>query len=186
MALAIVLAVYMPPQEPGPGMAQLSIFCRPLSVSLSLACAPTASNTDTISSLRVSPVMQPGKMVPPYTKTLGRFMRAMAITQAGMFLSQPPIATKPSMHSQPTTVSMESAITSRLTSEYFMPSVPMEMPSEIVMVLKIIALPPALLAPRSASCASRSMCILHGVTLLQVDATPTIGLPKSPVLKPVG
>ncbi len=41
------------------------------------------------------------------------------------------------MPSQPTTVSMESAMTSRETSEYFMPSVPIEMPSEMVMVLKI-------------------------------------------------
>ena len=37
MALAMVLAVYMPPQEPGPGMAQLSISFKPLSLSLSLA-----------------------------------------------------------------------------------------------------------------------------------------------------
>jgi len=51
------------------------------------------------------------------------------------------------MHSQPTTVSIESAITSRDTSEYFIPSVPIEMPSEMVMVLKTIALPPALFAP---------------------------------------
>ena len=48
------------------------------------------------------------------------------------------MATKPSMPSQPTTVSMESAMTSRETSEYFMPSVPIEMPSEMVMVLKMI------------------------------------------------
>ena len=41
----------------------------------------------------------------------------MAMAQAGMFLSQPPIATKPSKPCAPTTVSMESAITSRETSE---------------------------------------------------------------------
>ena len=34
-------------------------------------------------------------------------------------------------------------MTSRETSEYFMPSVPIEMPSEMVMVLKMSALPPA-------------------------------------------
>ena len=49
-------------------------------------------------------------------------MRAMAMSEPGMFLSQPPMATKPSMPAQPTTVSMESAMTSRETSEYFMPS----------------------------------------------------------------
>jgi hypothetical protein len=41
----------------------------------------------------------------------------MAMTQPGMFLSQPPMATKPSKPSPATTVSMESAMTSRDTSE---------------------------------------------------------------------
>jgi hypothetical protein len=41
----------------------------------------------------------------------------MAIMQPGMFLSQPPIATRPSKPCAPTTVSIESAITSRETSE---------------------------------------------------------------------
>jgi hypothetical protein len=41
----------------------------------------------------------------------------MAIAHPGMFLSQPPMATKPSKPSAPTTVSIESAITSRDTSE---------------------------------------------------------------------
>ena len=67
-----------------------------------------------------------------------------------------------------------------------MPSVPMEMPSEMVMVLNTIALPPAALAPRSDSCASKSMCMLHGVTLLHVEAMPMTGFWKSLVLKPVG
>jgi hypothetical protein len=44
-------------------------------------------------------------------------MRTMAIAQPGMFLSQPPMVTKPSKPSAPTTVSIESAITSRETSE---------------------------------------------------------------------
>ncbi len=79
------------------------------------------------------------------------------------------------MPSQPTTVSIESAMTSRETSEYFMPSVPIEMPSEMVMVLKMIALPPASFAPFSASSASLSMCMLHGVTMLQVEAMPMMG-----------
>ncbi|MGC4111347.1 MAG: hypothetical protein QM747_13175 [Nocardioides sp.] len=60
---------------------------------------------------------EPGRMVPPYTNTAGRFSRAMAMAQPGMFLSQPPMATKPSKPSAPTTVSMESAITSLETSE---------------------------------------------------------------------
>src|SRR6185312_13807060 len=110
----------------------------------------------------------------------------MAMSAPGMFLSQPPMATNPSMPAQPTTVSMESAMTSRETREYFMPSLPMEMPSEMVMVLKTMALPPFSFAPFSASSASLSMCMLHGVTLLQVEAMPMMGLEKSSGLKPTG
>ncbi len=113
-------------------------------------------------------------------------MRAMAMSEPGMFLSQPPMATKPSMPAQPTTVSMESAMTSRETSEYFMPSLPIEMPSEMVMVLKMIALPPPVLTPCSDSRASLSMCMLQGVTSLQVEAMPTSGFLKSSALKPTG
>src|SRR5450755_3908432 len=104
--------------------------------------------------------------------------------QPGMFLSQPPMATTPSNSSQPTTVSMESAITSLDTSEYFMPCVPMEMPSEIVMVLKMRGLLPALATPSAAAMASWSMCALQGVTWLQVDATPICDLAKSPRSNP--
>ena len=53
-----------------------------------------------------------------------------------------------------------------------MPSVPIEIPSEIVIVLNTTALPLAALAPAAASSASLSICILHGVTMLQVDAIP--------------
>ena len=90
------------------------------------------------------------------------------------------------MPAQPTTVSMESAMTSRETSEYFMPSLPIEMPSEMVMVLKTMALPPAAFAPFSDSSASLSMCMLQGVTLLQVEAMPMSGFLKSSGLKPTG
>ena len=111
-------------------------------------------------------------------------MRPMVMTQAGMFLSQPPMATKPSMPSQPTTVSMESAMTSRETREYFIPSVPMEMPSEMVMVLKMRLLPPAASTPFLDSMASLSMWTLQGVTSLQVEAIPICGLAKSDFSKP--
>src|SRR5579885_719947 len=65
-----------------------------------------------------------------------------------------------------------------------MPVVPMLMPSETVMVPKMIDLPPAASAPAAASRASWSMCMLHGVTMLQVEAMPTIGLAKSASWKP--
>ena len=101
-----------------------------------------------------------------------------------MFLSQPPMATIPSKPWQPTTVSIESAITSRDTSEYFMPSVPIEMPSDMVMVLNITALPFALSTPVAAESASLLICILQGVTMLQVEAIPICGFLKSSFLKP--
>ncbi len=77
-------------------------------------------------------------------------------------------------------------MTSRETREYFIPSVPIEMPSETVIVSKMMALPPAALAPASASRASLSMCMLQGVTMLQVEAMPTIGLEKSSRVNPTG
>ena len=82
----------------------------------------------------------------------GMFIRAIAIIAPGMFLSQPPIATTPSMLSAPHAVSIESAMTSRETSEYFIPSVPIEMPSLTVMVPKICGMAPAALTAASARC----------------------------------
>src|SRR3990167_8769780 len=108
----------------------------------------------------------------------------MAIMHPAIFLPQPPTATNPSKPSHPITVSTESAITSRETSEYFIPSLPMEIPSEIVMVLKITALPPAALAPWAALSASTLMCMLHGVTMDHVDAMPIWGFLKSSSLNP--
>jgi hypothetical protein len=49
----------------------------------------------------------------------------MAMTQPGMFLSQPGSEMLASYHWARMTISMESAMTSRETSENFMPSVPM-------------------------------------------------------------
>ena len=49
IALAMVLAVYMPPQEPAPGIAYCSTSLSSSSLSSPLACLPTASNTETMS-----------------------------------------------------------------------------------------------------------------------------------------
>jgi hypothetical protein len=48
---------------------------------------------------------------------------------------------------------MESAITSRLTREAFIPCVPIVMPSEIEMVFSSIGVPPASLMPSLTFCA---------------------------------
>ncbi len=65
----------------------------------------------------------------------------------GMVLSQATSATMPSNMWPRAMSSMESAITSRLTSEVFMPSVPMVMPSLMAMVLNSIGVPPAARMP---------------------------------------
>ncbi len=83
-----------------------------------------------------------------------------------MFLSHPPMASTPSMAWALHTVSIESAITSRETSEYFIPSVPMEMASLTVIVPKTCGMAPA--ARRAASPRSASVFRprLQGVRLL--------------------
>src|SRR5690606_13296437 len=101
-----------------------------------------------------------------------------------MFLSQPPMANRPSKPWQPATVSMESAMTSRDTSEYFMASVPLAIPSEMVIVLKMTALLPFRSTPSAASSARPLMCMLQGVTMLQVEAIPIWGFWKSASEKP--
>src|SRR6266536_2711258 len=108
------------------------------------------------------------------------FIRAIAIMAPGMFLSQPPTTSTPSMHCALHAVSIESAITSRETSEYFIPSVPMAIPSLTVIVPNICGIVPA---PRSAASARRARASsprLQGVKVLNAFATPTIGLSKSP------
>ena len=65
----------------------------------------------------------------------------------GMVLSQATRATMPSNMWPRSMSSMESAITSRLTREAFMPSVPMVTPSEMAMVLNSMGVPPAARMP---------------------------------------
>ena len=114
----------------------------------------------------------------------GTFMRAIAIIAAGMFLSQPPTTSTPSMHWPLTEVSIASAITSRDTSEYFMPSVPMPMPSVTVGTPNTCGIAPACFSAAMARSTSGWMPALHGFIVLWPLATPTIGFSKSPSPKP--
>ena len=59
----MVLAVYMPPQEPAPGQEWHSTFFSRASSILPAACWPTASKIETM--VRSSPSSLPGLMVPP-------------------------------------------------------------------------------------------------------------------------
>ena len=63
------------------------------------------------------PCAKPGRIVPPYTMIAGRLSRSIAMTEPGMFLSQPGTVITASYHCALTTVSIESAIRSREGSE---------------------------------------------------------------------
>ncbi len=69
-------------------------------------------------------------MDPAYTNTAATSMRAAAISIPGRLLSHPASSTAPSRRSASSTVSTESAMTSRDTSEKCMPRCPMLMPSD--------------------------------------------------------
>ena len=111
-------------------------------------------------------------------------MRAMAIIPPGMFLSQPPTTSAPSMAWPLTLVSIASAITSRDTSEYFIASVPMPIPSVTVGKPNICGLAPTASSAVTARSASGAMPALQGFMVEWPFATPTIGLSKSASLKP--
>ncbi len=70
---------------------------------------------------------------------------------------------------------MESAITSRDTSDDFMPWWPMAMPSVTVMVQNSRGVPPASSTPVFADCAWRISAMLQGAASFQHDTTPTKG-----------
>ncbi len=105
--------------------------------------------------------------------------RAHAISMPGSDLSQPAIVTSASNCSAFTISSTESAMISRLTSEDFMPSVPMEMPSETAIVPNSSGTAPAWRMPSFAAAARPFRCTLQGVTSFQDDATATCGRSRS-------
>src|SRR5467141_2174924 len=114
----------------------------------------------------------------------GTLIRAIAIIAPGMFLSQPPTQTTPSISCPFTAVSIESAITSRETSEYFMPSVPMPMPSVTVGKPNSCGIAPAAFTAATARSTSGWMPALQGFIVEWPLATPTIAFWKSPSPKP--
>jgi hypothetical protein len=92
--------------------------------------------------------------------------------------------TTPSRRWPRTTSSIESAITSRLTSEVFMPSVPMVTPSLIAIVLNSIGVPPAARTPALTNSARWRWLRLQGMVSIQAEATPISGLARSSSVKP--
>ena len=181
-ALAMVLAVYMPPQAPWPGQVAFSIASSSSCVMSPRASAPTPSKTSMMVRSRSTPFRPaslPGSVEPAYRKTLARSSRAAAMSIPGSDLSQPASVTEPSRRSANMTVSTLSAMTSRDTSEARIPSWPMEMPSETEMVPNSIGKPPARRTPSLDACARRCSDRLQGVISFQDEAMPICGLSMS-------
>ena len=105
--------------------------------------------------------------------------RASAITVPGIVLSQPLIVTSASNWCALATSSIESAITSRETSDARMPAVPIVIPSEIAIVFSSIGVPPAARMPSLTCAASTRLLKLQGIVSIQECATPTSGLARS-------
>ena len=179
----IVFAVNWPPHAPAPGQARLSTSCKRASSILPAPCAPTASNTCWI--VIDLPSSVPWSMLPPYSATPGTFRRASAIAAAGIVLSQPHSTTIASSEWPSTASSIESVMTSRLTSDARMPGVPIAMPSVTAIVLNSIGVPPAARTPSATSCARSRRFKLHGDTFDHVCTTATSGFAIAAASRPV-
>ena len=81
--------------------------------------------------------------------------------------------------------STESAITSRLASELFMPAWPMAMPSVTVMVVNSRAVPRLAATPFFTDWAWRCSEMLQGAISFQAVATPTSGWWICSVVRPM-
>jgi hypothetical protein len=103
----------------------------------------------------------------------------------GSDLSQPARVTRASIRSACITVSTESAMTSRDTSDACIPSWPIEMPSLTAMVVNSMGNPPAARTPSLDRFASRSSGMLQGVTSFHEEETPTCGFSQSSSVMPI-
>ena len=172
--IAIVFAVNCPAQAPVVGKHARSSPSNSSSVISLFIKAPTASNaSNTLTSL---PRHVPGKALPPNRNTEGTLQRTIPIIRPGKFLSQPPIPMMPSYACPLTTSSTLSAINSRDTRENFIPSWFMDMPSETVIVVNSLGVPPPANIPLFAANDWEARFILHGVISPAVVTTPTKGL----------
>ena len=108
----------------------------------------------------------PASIGPPETTIAGTLMRAAAINRPGTFLSQLGIMTSPSNWWATAMASVESAIRSRVTSEYFMPTWPMAMPSHTAMAGNMTGVPPAMRTPALTASAILSRCMCPGTISL--------------------
>src|SRR3569833_260081 len=116
---------------------------------------------------------------------LGLFTRPMAITTPGMFLSHPGMEMLASYHWPFMTVSMLSAMISRLCSENRIPLVPMLIPSDTPTVLNRNGTSPALATDSLIGLERSIKCMLHGLPSYHTDEMPTWALFMSASFRPV-
>ena len=121
------------------------------------------------------PSIWPASIGPPETKTVGMLSRAAAIKRPGTFLSQLGIMTRPSNWWARAIASVESAIRSRVTSEYFIPMWPIAMPSQTAMAGTMIGVPPAIATPILTAWAILSRFMWPGMISFQLETTPMSG-----------
>ena len=138
----MLLAVNMPEHEPQVGQPACSNANRSSALSLPPCLAAAALKTSIRSTVRPSGIL-PASIGPPLTKTVGTLQRMAPINMPGTILSQLGMQIMPSKQWARSIVSTESAISSRLGSENFIPSWPMAMPSSTPIVWKINGVPPA-------------------------------------------
>ena len=152
------LAVYIPEQEPQVGQVFSSNSFTSSSVMVPAAWAPTASNME--ERLLFCPFTRPASIGPPDTNTVGTLILAAAIKSPGTFLSQFGTITRASNWWARAIHSVESAIRSLVTREYFMPICPIAMPSHTAIAGNTTGTPPACATPifTASTILSRFIC----------------------------
>ena len=127
----------------------------------------------------------PASIGPPETNTVGILRRKAARNIPGVILSQLEMHTSASAQWALTMYSMESAMSSRLGSEYSMPPCPIAMPSSMAIVLNSRPMPPAVAMASLTSLPMLRRCTCPGTNWVNEFATATMGLPKSSGWTPV-
>ncbi len=188
----IELAVNMPEQDPHVGHADSSM-------ASSCSSDTEGSAEATIGSMRSSlrpeaaepeapaarPAGAPASIGPPDTKTVGMFSRMVAISMPGVILSQFEMQIIASAQCAFTMYSTESAISSRLGSEYSMPPCPIAMPSSTAIVLNSRGIAPASRTAAATTWPTSRRCTCPGTNSVKLFATAMIGLPMSSRATPV-
>ena len=186
----IELAVNMPEQDPQVGQADSSMSRSSSSVTLGSAEATIGSIR---SSLRApapgrsaaAPSGLPASIGPPETKTVGMFSRIAAMSMPGVILSQLEMQIIASAQWALTMYSTESAISSRLGSEYSMPPWPIAIPSSTAIVLNSRGIAPAALTAAATTWPTWRRWTWPGTNSVKLLATAMIGLPRSSRATPV-